>query len=65
MKKNAAVRILILILLFCLAAETQLSAQVLRIAVAANAQQLIKRLQKDFERKTGIKSEAIVGASGK
>ncbi|GGE45169.1 molybdate transport system substrate-binding protein [Pedobacter psychrotolerans] len=65
MKKNPAFRILILTLLFCLAGNAQLSAQVLRIAVAANAQQLIKRLQKDFERKTGIKSEAIVGASGK
>ena len=65
MKKKPTFRILILTLLFCLAGNAQLSAQVLRIAVAANAQQLIKRLQKDFERKTGIKSEAIVGASGK
>ncbi|MCX2586326.1 molybdate ABC transporter substrate-binding protein [Pedobacter sp. MR22-3] len=65
MKKTFAFRILILTLLVCLTAAAQLSAQVLRIAVAANAQQLIKRLQKDFERKTGIKSEAIVGASGK
>lgn len=65
MKKTSAFRILILTILFCLTAEARLSAQVLRIAVAANAQQLIKKLQKDFERKTGIKSEAIVGASGK
>ncbi len=41
------------------------SAQVLRIAVAANAQGLIKKLQADFKKRTGIESEAIIGASGK
>lgn len=55
----------ILILLFCITAYTPLSAQILRVAVAANAQTLIKRLQADFNKKTGIKIEAIVGASGK
>ncbi|MFD2287636.1 molybdate ABC transporter substrate-binding protein [Pedobacter petrophilus] len=55
----------ILILLCCLVAYTPLSAQVLRVAVAANAQSLIKKLQADFFKKTGIKMETIVGASGK
>ena len=41
------------------------SAQALRIAVAANAQGLIKKLQADFKKRTGIESEAIIGASGK
>lgn len=55
----------ILILLFCITAYTSLSAQILRVAVAANAQTLVKKLQADFNKKTGIKIEAIVGASGK
>jgi molybdate transport system substrate-binding protein len=55
----------ILILLCCMVAYTPLSAQVLRVAVAANAQVLIKKLQADFFNKTRIKMETIVGASGK
>lgn len=54
------------ILLPCLILLSQLlSAQPLRIAVAANAQGLIKKLQVDFKRQTGINFEIIVGASGK
>ncbi|TDO24310.1 molybdate ABC transporter substrate-binding protein [Pedobacter duraquae] len=41
------------------------SAQPLRIAVAANAQSVIKLLQADFKKRTGIATEAIIGASGK
>ncbi|WP_443946814.1 molybdate ABC transporter substrate-binding protein [Pedobacter sp. AW1-32] len=41
------------------------SAQVLHIAVAANAQGVIKKLQADFKKRTGIETEAIIGASGK
>ena len=41
------------------------AAQPLRIAVAANAQGLIKKLQADFKKKTGIETEVIIGASGK
>lgn len=55
----------ILILVFCLLAYLPISAQVLRVAVAANAQTLIKKLQADFNKKTGIKLEVIIGASGK
>jgi len=42
-----------------------LQAQTLRIAVSANAKALIIRLQEDFQKRTGIKSEAIVSSSGK
>lgn len=41
------------------------SAQTLRIAVAANAQGVIKKLQADFKKRTGFESEVIIGASGK
>jgi molybdate transport system substrate-binding protein len=41
-----------------------LSAQTLKIAVAANLQGVIKVLQQDFTRRTGIKIEPIVGSSG-
>lgn len=51
--------------MICFVVNAPLSAQTLRVAVAANAQTLIKRLQADFNKKTGIKIEAIVGASGK
>ncbi|WP_316803724.1 molybdate ABC transporter substrate-binding protein [Pedobacter nototheniae] len=40
-------------------------AQTVRIAVAANAQGVIKRLQLDFKKRTGIETEVIIGASGK
>jgi molybdate transport system substrate-binding protein len=43
----------------------QLFAQPLRIAVAANAQGLIKKLQTDFKKRTGIATEVIIGSSGK
>lgn len=45
--------------------SNQLFAQPLRIAVAANAQGLIKKLQADFKKRTGLETEAIIGASGK
>lgn len=41
------------------------TAQTLRIAVAANAQGVIRKLQADFKRQTGIETTVIVGASGK
>ncbi|WP_230383790.1 molybdate ABC transporter substrate-binding protein [Pedobacter endophyticus] len=41
------------------------SAQPLRVAVAANAQDVIKKLQVDFKKKTGITIEVIIGSSGK
>ena len=41
-----------------------LSAQTLKVAVAANLQGVIKVLQQDFTRKTNIQMEPIVGSSG-
>lgn len=38
--------------------------QPLRLAVAANAQFVIKAIQLDFKKKTGIETEAIIGSSG-
>ncbi|GAC1313252.1 MAG: molybdate ABC transporter substrate-binding protein [Mucilaginibacter sp.] len=38
--------------------------QVVKVAVAANLQSVVKVLQKDFKQKTGIEIEPIVGASG-
>ncbi|WP_316739023.1 molybdate ABC transporter substrate-binding protein [Pedobacter aquatilis] len=55
----------LLTLVILLSATDQLLAQKLRIAVAANAQGLIKKLQADFKKRTGIESEVIIGASGK
>ena len=52
-------------LLILLTVNFNLSAQKLRIAVAANAQGLIKKLQADFKKRTGIETEVIIGASGK
>jgi molybdate transport system substrate-binding protein len=43
----------------------QVYAQPLRIAVAANAQFVIKALQTDFKKRTGVETEIIVGSSGK
>ncbi|HMI02948.1 MAG TPA: molybdate ABC transporter substrate-binding protein [Pedobacter sp.] len=40
-------------------------AQTLRVAVAANAQFVMKALQADFKKKTGIETEMISGSSGK
>ncbi len=52
-------------LFFVVALQVHLHAQKVRIAVAANAQGLIKKLQLDFKKRTGIETEAIIGASGK
>jgi molybdate transport system substrate-binding protein len=54
-----------LLMLLCCVFFLNASAQRLRIAVAANAQFVIKKLQADFERKTGIESEVIINSSGK
>lgn len=54
---------LILYLLLTLSLSTR--AQPLRIAVAANVQFVVKALQADFRRKTGIETEIISGSSGK
>ena len=40
-------------------------AQTLRVAVAANTQFVMKALQADFKRKTGIETQMITGSSGK
>jgi molybdate transport system substrate-binding protein len=40
-------------------------AQPLRVAVAANAQFVLKALQADFKKKTGIEIQMIAGSSGK
>jgi molybdate transport system substrate-binding protein len=53
-----------LLIIFSLAAGARARAQPLRLAVAANAQFVIKALQADFKNKTGIVTEAIVGSSG-
>lgn len=55
----------ILLTLFCCLYLLNASAQRLRIAVAANAQFVIKKLQADFKKKTGIETDAIIGSSGK
>jgi molybdate transport system substrate-binding protein len=59
MKKS--LRFLFLLLVLSLAAQ----AQPLRVAVAANAQFVMKALQADFKKKTGIETEVIAGSSGK
>lgn len=59
------IKILILVFLCSMGIHYQLSAQPLRIAVAANAQSVIKKLQTDFKKRTGIETQAIIGASGK
>ena len=55
-------RIIIVLLCFI---NIQVYAQTLRIAVAANAQFVIKTLQADFKQKTGIVTEVVIGSSGK
>jgi molybdate transport system substrate-binding protein len=55
---------LCLVIIFCFAGE-YIFAQPLRIAVAANAQGVIKKLQADFKMRTGIETQVIVGSSGK
>src|SRR3989337_603780 len=44
--------------------QTKAQPHRLRIAVAANAQFVMKVLQADFKRKTGINTEVIIGSSG-
>ena len=52
-----------LIVLFVFSISSAQS-QPLRLAVAANAQFVIKQLQADFKKRTGIETEAIIGSSG-
>ena len=54
-----------LLLFFFSAAAVWAQAPPLRLAVAANAQFVIKALQADFTKKTGIQTEAVSGSSGK
>src|ERR1700759_5022376 len=44
--------------------STALFGQNLKVAVAANLQEVIKVLAKDFKEKSGIEIEPIVGSSG-
>ena len=48
----------------CLLLSANLQAQSLKVAVAANLQSVIKVLQKDFAKKTGVHIEPIIGSSG-
>ncbi|MEO6001147.1 MAG: molybdate ABC transporter substrate-binding protein [Chitinophagaceae bacterium] len=50
------------IFFICLDAFAQ--SQPLRLAVAANAQFVVKALQADFKTKTGIETQVIIGSSG-
>jgi molybdate transport system substrate-binding protein len=50
--------------LFCLLLNIVSFAQALKVAAAANLQSVIRVLQKDFTRKTGIEIEPIIGSSG-
>jgi molybdate transport system substrate-binding protein len=62
MKINISKTLVVALLLL---STGQLSAQPVRIAVAANAQGLIKKLQTDFKKRTGLQTETIIGSSGK
>jgi molybdate transport system substrate-binding protein len=53
------------LLYFLLVLSLSAKAQPLRVAVAANAQFVMKALQADFRKKTGIEIELISGSSGK
>ena len=55
-------RKLLVLLLFC---PLTLSAQPLRVAVAANAQFVMEQLKEAFQKKTGVPMELIVSSSGK
>jgi molybdate transport system substrate-binding protein len=55
---------LITITTVCLLLNISSFAQALKVAVAANLQGVIKVLQKDFMKRTGIEIEPIVGSSG-
>ena len=52
-------------LLFLLLISLNVSAQGLRVAVAANANFVLQQLKADFKKKTGISIEVIGGSSGK
>lgn len=52
------------IFIFFIIQSAVAQSQPLRLAVAANAQFVIKALQADFKNKTGIETEAIIGSSG-
>lgn len=54
-----------LVLLFVALTLTAASAQKIRVAVAANAQFVMEKLQAGFEKKTGLEIESIVSSSGK
>lgn len=54
-----------LLLICMLMAFQPVHAQPLRLAVAANAQFVMKQLRADFSKRTGIETEAIVSSSGK
>lgn len=54
----------LLLFLFLILSVT-IQAQPLRVAVAANAQFVIRSLQADFKKTTGIEIEVIIGSSGK
>lgn len=54
----------VLIFLLSISVHTIAQSQPLRLAVAANAQFVMKALQADFKKKTGIETEAIIGSSG-
>ena len=53
-----------IILAFCLLLSAQAFAQNLKVAVAANLQSIIKVLDADFTKKTGITVEPIISSSG-
>ncbi len=55
----------LIIILFFLTFDISGTAQPLRVAVAANAQYVLKALRIDFKKKTGIDLEIISGSSGK
>jgi molybdate transport system substrate-binding protein len=55
----------IFLIIIALLSVSNVFAQPLRVAVAANAQGLIKKLQADFKKRTGVQTEIILGASGK
>ena len=60
-KKYLLKTVCLLLLVFV---GNNLSAQTLKVAVAANLQGVLKVLQQDFTRKTNIQMEPIVGSSG-
>ncbi|MXV52640.1 molybdate ABC transporter substrate-binding protein [Pedobacter sp. HMF7647] len=61
---HAASKYLFYILIAVFFSST-VAAQPVKVAVAANAQFVMKELQKDFKKKSGIDIQLIVGSSGK